>query len=185
MNDVEDRLRHRRGKQRRHTFGWDMPEDVLHVLLKAHLQHLVGFVQDEHRDLAQVNRAALQVIHQAPWRRDDRVYAAAECASVGVRSPAHHRSAAGAHDGACRDRYVLRDLHGELARRREHDRLRRILLWIDALDERYAERSRLAGAGQRLRDNVASREQHRNSDEPVQASVPRTRVPSTREQRRH
>src|SRR5204863_9891890 len=78
-----------------------------------------------------------------------------------------HRLAAMNRDGA--DVRVLaeevqlgRDLLRELARRREDERLHAGARRIDELEQREAERGRLAGAGTRLHDDVASLEHRRD-----------------------
>ena len=45
---------------------------------KAHVEHPVGFIEREHLDLRQVDRAALQMIDESPRRGDDDVRALSE-----------------------------------------------------------------------------------------------------------
>ena len=56
----------------------------------------------------------------------------------------------------------LAHLERELAGRREHQRLRRLLLQVEAGEDRQRERRGLAGAGLREADHVAAREQRRD-----------------------
>ena len=51
------------------------------------------------------------------------------------------------------------DLDRQLARRRQHQRLRRALLQVDARQDRQRERGGLAGAGLRLAEHVRACEQ--------------------------
>ena len=53
-------------------------EDRLDVLGEAHLEHLVGLVQDEVLEFGQVERALVEVVHDATGRADDDVHAAAQ-----------------------------------------------------------------------------------------------------------
>ena len=56
----------------------------------------------------------------------------------------------------------LGDLERELAGGREHQRLRLLLLEVDAREDRYGERGRLAGAGLGQADDVATLQQRRD-----------------------
>ena len=44
-------------------------ENLANIADKAHIQHAVGFVHDEHLDFRQIQRALLHVIQQTPRRR--------------------------------------------------------------------------------------------------------------------
>ena len=46
-------------------------EDELQLLAEAEVEHLVGLVEDDRAELAEVEMAALQVVAQAPRRADD------------------------------------------------------------------------------------------------------------------
>ena len=138
----------------------------LHVGPEAHVEHAVRFVQDQDLEAREIDRLVPHVIHQAARRRDDDVHAGAKREFLLV-----HRHAA--EDGDARHRRVIGealdlvfDLHGELARRREHERacarrLRRRLV-EEALQDRNEERGGLARAGFRARDDVAAAERQRD-----------------------
>ena len=53
-------------------------EDRLDVLGEAHLEHLVGLVEDEEAQLGEVERALLEVVHDPAGRADDDVHAATQ-----------------------------------------------------------------------------------------------------------
>ena len=53
-------------------------EDRLDVLGEAHLEHLVGLVEDEEAQLGEVEGALLEVVHDAAGRADDDVHAATQ-----------------------------------------------------------------------------------------------------------
>ena len=46
---------------------------------EAHLQHLVCLVEHEVLQLGEVEGALGEMVHDAPWRADDDVHAAAQC----------------------------------------------------------------------------------------------------------
>ena len=138
----------------------------LHVGPEAHVEHAVRFVQDQHLEPRVVHGLVPHVIHQAARCRDDDVHAGAQRELLLV-----HRHAA--EDGDARDGRVIRealhlvfDLHGQLARRREHERSRarrlRTRLVEEALQDRNEERGGLAGAGLGAGDHVAAAERQRN-----------------------
>ena len=78
LRDPADLRRHRRGEQRHVLAVGGVGEDRLDVLGEAHLQHLVGLVEDEEAQLAQVERALLEVVHDAARGADDDVHAATQ-----------------------------------------------------------------------------------------------------------
>ena len=111
-------------------------------------------------------RAAPNVIERAARRRNDDVDAAAERAELLLnRLTAIHWKHGGAEAlPVLVDR--LRDLHGELARRHEHEPAHSGTLAIatitDALQERQSKGGGLPGSSRRLTEDVAPREQRRN-----------------------
>ena len=62
-------------------------QDRLDVLGEAHVEHLVGLVEHDEPQLAQVEGALLEVVHDAARRTDDDVDAAAQGARAGRRTP--------------------------------------------------------------------------------------------------
>ena len=158
-----DRGRHRRREQRDLLGVGGVGEDRLDVLGEAHLEHLVGLVEHEVLQLRQVERALVEVVHDAAGRADDDVHAAAERRQL-------HAVALAAVDGedvhAADVRRVLlerlADLQRELARRGEHERLRGLLRDVEPVEDRQRERGGLAGAGLREAHDVAAREQRRD-----------------------
>jgi hypothetical protein len=77
--------------------------------------------------------------------------------------PAHHRRGGDADVIAERQRLLV-DLHGELARRREHQhaQLAAHRPAMQALQDRQEKCGRLPGAGRGARDEIAPGQQHRN-----------------------
>ena len=128
-------------------------KNELHVFAKAQIEHFVGFVQHDGAQGAYVKAIALQMVAQAPGRADHNVAAVFERA----RFAAHvHAADAGANARAgCAiepDQFALH-LHGEFARRCDHQSQRRA--WgahaLFARQQRSGERKAvgdgLAGAG--------------------------------------
>ncbi len=103
-------------------------EDRLDVLGEAHLEHLVGLVEDEEAQLAQVEGALLEVVHDATGRADDDVHAATQRGELdAVALAAVDRQDLDAlHVGGVLLE-GLRHLERELAGRGEDEGLRRLL----------------------------------------------------------
>ena len=92
-------------------------QDRLEVLGEAHVEHLVGLVEDDDLDAVEPQAAALEVVDRAAGRRDDDVDAAPQAAQLlADRLAAVDRQDAGAHLAAVLVER-LGDLHRELAGR--------------------------------------------------------------------
>ena len=113
-------------------------------------------------DGREVEGPAADVVHDAAWSPDDDLGAGAQASELPVVGLAavhrEHRQAARAPEAVHR----LRHLHGELARRGEHQRLHRSPLRVDALDDGERERGRFTGTRPRLRQHVPPLEQQRD-----------------------
>ena len=182
--EPRDRPGDGRGEQRRLARLAERPEDLLEVVGEAHVEHLVGLVEDDGVDLVEAERAAVEVVDRAARRRDDDVDAAREPVELG-----RDRLAAVDRDDPDAELLAvlvdrLGDLHRELARRREHERPsdalprpspgdaaavdraagRAVLVEADGepLEDRQRERGGLAGAGRRLGEQVLARQQRRD-----------------------
>ena len=152
--------RHRRREQRDLPLRRRLLEDPLDVVDEAHAQHLVGLVEHEVRQRRELQRAALEVIDDAARRADDDVHAAPQAVQlrrVALAAVDRQHVKAGQVRRVALER--LGDLDRQLARRHQHQRLRRALLHIDARQDRQRERGGLAGAGLRLADDVRACEQ--------------------------
>ena len=64
----------------------DLPDDLAHVGEKAHVEHLVRFIEHEHVDAAKVEGALAKVVKQPAGTGDDDLRAAAY--AVGLRAHA-------------------------------------------------------------------------------------------------
>ena len=163
----------RRRKQHRLARRRRQRADAIDILLEAHVEHPVRFVEDQDLQSGQVDTTALDVIDQPARRGDEDVDAALELAVLRrIRRAAEqaHRAQAQVLSIA---RRLCRNLLRELARRGEHQHAaarRHRGAWQRGADacaasrckRRQDERRRLAGAGLRRRDDVPSGEQQRN-----------------------
>ena len=183
LGEAGDRPGDRRGEERGLALLPQRAEDLVEVVGEAHVEHLVGLVEDDGLDLVEAERAAVEVVHRAPGRRDDHVHAAREAVELrGDRLPAVHR-----HDAHAELAAVpvdgLGHLHRELAGGREHERRRAAAAAVrgtprpstgrpasrscvhaagEALEDRQGEGGGLAGPGRRLGQQVAALEQRRD-----------------------
>ena len=108
----------------------------------------------------QVEGALVEVVHDAAGRADDDVHAATQRRELhAVPLPAVDRQDVHAAQVRRVALERLADLQGELAGRREHERLRALLREVEAREDRQRERRGLAGAGLGEAHDVAAREE--------------------------
>ena len=184
LGHARDRPGDRRREQGRLPLQRQGRQDPLEVVGEAHVEHLVGLVEDDGLDLVEADRAAVEVVDRAPRRRDDDVHAAREAVELRRdRLAAVHR-----HDAHAELAPVpvdrLGHLHRELARGREDERRGtaapvpstrraatldraaglavRVEALREALEDRQGEGGGLAGAGRRLGEQVPALEQGRD-----------------------
>ena len=174
----------RRGEERRLAIQGQCRQDLLEVVGKAHVEHLVGLVEDHHLHLVEADRAAIEVIHAAPGGRHHDVHAAGQSVELGGdRLATVHGHHAHAQLTAVLV-HGLGHLHGELASGCEDERRRptgtgplardaatvrgaaclavRVEAQREPLEHRQGEGRRLAGAGRRLGEQVPALEQGRD-----------------------
>ncbi|EQB30589.1 hypothetical protein M529_19780 [Sphingobium ummariense RL-3] len=124
LRQRDDRLGHGGGKEQGAPVLRRRVEDLLQILAEAHVEHLVGFVENGRAQRGEIERAALQMIAQAARRADDDMRAAVQRPPfpAGV-----HAADAGRDPGA---RVAIEpfqfpaDLQRQLARRRDDERQR-------------------------------------------------------------
>ena len=127
---------------------------------EAHVEHPVGLVEREHPHAVEPDRAARDQVLEPAGRRDDDVRLAGELdLALEADAAVDGGDREGARGGDVAD--LLDDLAGELARRREHQRRGAGVGGLDAVDERNAERERLARAGRGLHEHVVTGERRR------------------------
>ncbi len=136
---------------------------MLDVVDEAHAQHLVGFVQHQGLELAEVEGAFFDVVDHAARGRHDHVHAAAQCRQLrAIALAAVDRQHVEALDVGGIALEGFGDLDRQLARGRQHQRLRGGLLDVDARQDRQREGRGLAGAGLGLPEHVAVGQQQRD-----------------------
>ena len=157
LDQLLNRAGQRGGEEDGLALGGRLFEHGADVVEEAHVEHAVGFVEDDHLDLVELEGAALEVIHDAAGRADDDLRAVPQAAQLAVVGLA-------AVDGDFADALFeggelgnfLGDLHGEFARGAEDQDLRRAETGIDFFDGGERERGGLAGASLRLADHIGA-----------------------------
>ena len=157
-----DAARDGRGEERDLTLLRHLVQDELDVLHEPHVEHLVGFIEDHGADGGEVERASADVVHDTPGRPDDDVHAGVEASELPVVGLAPVDREDGEATRPCELMDRLGDLHGQFARRREDECLHLAPREVDALDDRKRERGSLAGAGLRLREDIAPLKEERD-----------------------
>ena len=144
----------RGGEEERLALPANLADDAVDGRAEAQVEHAVGLVEHEQGDAVEADEAPLEQILEPARRGHEDVGArgllglAVDADSAEGRGDAQ---AAGARDG----RGLLGDLHGELARRHQHEAGRNARVAADALGHRDREGQRLAAAGRRFREDVA------------------------------
>ena len=163
LDELLDRLRQRRREEDRLPLRRRLLEDRLDVFAKAHVEHAIGLIEDDHLDRVELQRPALKVIHHAAGRADDDLRAVLQAAKLAlVALPAVDRQLADAalEKGELGD--FFRDLHGQFARGAEDQHLRGAQIAIHLLDRRDGEGRGFSRARLRLPDDIVSSEQDRD-----------------------
>ena len=162
--DAGDTWRHRGREQHGLALGRQVTEDRLDVLGEAHVEHLVGLVEDHGANAGDVERPATEVVDDPPGGTDDHVDAAFERLQLTVdRLPAVHRD-----DLDPEPAPVLEDrlghLHRQLACRDEHEggSQRSPAVDLQRVQQGQGEGGGLARTGRRLTDEVATLDEVRN-----------------------
>ena len=167
----QDGRGHRGREQESLSVARGLAQQALDVGQEAQIEHLVGLVEDEHLDEAQVQRPAVREVEEAAGGADHDVDARVEGAELVVVAGAavdgqhsHLEVLAGhVHVAAHLERELTGGAHDEGARlavggllavgQRHH-----------AVQQADAEGQRLAGAGAGLADDVAALEGQRNGE---------------------
>ena len=91
LGERHDRLGHGRREEQGAALRRRRVEYLLEILAKAHVEHLVGFVEHRGLELAEVERAALEMVAQPPRRADHDMGAVREAAALLRRRPCRRR----------------------------------------------------------------------------------------------
>ncbi len=152
------------GKQQGLALERTLPRDEHHVVVKAHVQHAVGFVEHQRVERIQIQAAALQVIHDAARRADHDVRAVFQAGHLRAhRAAAHQRQHLDVVLGARQAADLLRHLIGQLARRAQHQRLHVKMAQVQIRQQRQREGRGLAATGLGLRDQVMTFQRDRQA----------------------
>ena len=114
-----DVARDGRREQQGAAFGRCLVQDVLQVLAEAHVQHLVGLIEDGDLQLGQVQIAPINVVLQTAGRSDDDMDAEAEGARFTARIHAADASGDLGAGVGVQPLQFGRDLHGQFPRGRD------------------------------------------------------------------
>ena len=176
--EAEDLVRHRGREEQRLALGRQRVDDAPDVGPEAHVEHAVGFVEDQRLEAVELG-ARPHVVHQPARRGDDE----RDARGQGPRLRLHRGAAVDGHAAdagvIAEALHVVVDLDGQLAGRRQHQHPRAGRLGWRAggvgggrrgqqpIDQRQHEGGRLAGAGFGAGDDVAAgadQRQHRRLD---------------------
>ena len=164
LGDATDRRGHGRRKQGGLARRRRVLEDPFDIVDEAHAQHLVSLVEHQRGEVVELQTLALEVVHDATRRADNDMHAARQGTQLDHHAlPAIHRQDMEAG-------HVVRvflegfgNLDGQFARRRQHQHLGHLFGEIESRQQRQGESRRLAGAGLRLAQQVASSEKMRDA----------------------
>ena len=157
--ELADFIGHRGGEEEGLAFFGEGPEDAADVGEEAHVEHAVGFVEDEDFEVLEVGVGEAEVIEEAAGGGDDDVDAGAE--GVFLRAHAHAAVDRSAGDGrvGCHFEEVGVDLRGEFAGGRDNECADGALfggVGHEAVDGGEEECGGFAGAGLGAGENVAA-----------------------------
>ena len=129
---------------------------------KSHVEHAIRFIEDQHAEIAEVNKLAREEIFQTSGSRDYQARAFAQRGELQTFGQTANDQRRGAKQLAAQRVVLLHNLHGQFARGDQHEgRDARSLFLQHAFDHRNQERQRLAGAGLRGRQYIFSRQRLR------------------------
>ncbi len=152
---------HGRAEQRSLPFGRGHCKNLFDLFDESHVEHFVGFVEDDGFDFAQIQDAAFQQIVQTSRGANDNIYAALETVDLrAVGLPAIDGEDSRPQILAVLD-HRIGNLQGKLTGGRKHQGLR-ILLMFKVLKNGEGEGGGFACACLGLTDHVRAGEHERN-----------------------
>jgi len=162
VDELEDLLGHGRREQEVLTLRRHECHDALHVGRKAHIEHAVGLVEDEHLHVGEVDVTTADEVEKSARSGDEYVDATSQRPLLWIVADAavHDCRTVTSHLGRSACDFI--DLNSELTRRGDDECLDAAGLCGDALQQREDERRGLSGAGLRTADNIAALEHDRN-----------------------
>ena len=162
FSQAPDIIRIGRGEQQILALLRQQFDDAADVVDETHVEHPVSLIEDQYLNLGEIQGALLREIEQAAGGRHQNVAAAAQGADLRIDADAaEHLIGSQRHVLAVIAR-ALRNLSGEFTRRSENQRARRAAGAVRSISRETLQNGqykacRLAGAGLRARENVASR----------------------------
>ena len=89
--EVDDRLRHGGGEEKGLPFRGKQGDDAPHIMDETHVEHAVGFIDDEDFELAEIHLALLEQIEEPTGGGHDNFRPALQGLDLGILShPAEH-----------------------------------------------------------------------------------------------
>ena len=162
LTQRQNRQRHGGGEQRGLAGFRGILQNGLDILAEAHVQHLVGLIQNGHLHAGNIQRAAAHVVHHAAGRTDDDLHTAVQLAKLTLNGRAAVHRQSGNVLVLAQLVQLTGGLQRQLSGRGEHDSLHAAVIGIDHLHQRNAEGGGLAGAGLCLTDHVLAFQHGRN-----------------------
>ena len=140
LGQRDDGLGHGRREQQRAATGGGRIEDLLEIFAKAHVEHLVGFVEHGGVELRQIERAALEMVAQPSRGADDDMRAIAQRAALlGRVHPADAGGDPRAGAGIEPAEFAA-DLQREFAGRGDHQHQRQFGRGVEAVEQLLRQR---------------------------------------------
>ena len=164
LGELHDGLAHRGREEHRLALLRHLAQNELDVVAEAHVEHFVGFIENDFGGVLQLQGATLDVVHDAAGCTDNNLNTTlqgAELTVVGAAAVNRHY-----HQAALVFAQLLnfaRNLHRELAGGAEHQYLHVLALGIDIINGGNGESGGFAGTRLGLADNVFAGEQNGDS----------------------
>ena len=159
--DVHDLAADGGGEHGQAFAGLHQLNDMPHILIKAHVQHLIGLVQHHLGHMGQIDAVVLIVVHQAARGGHH------DLAALGQTPGLLFHVGTAVHAGHLHLRHkvgqlgqLLGDLLGKLPGGGHDHSLRVLLFRVDMLRHRDTEGTGLAGAGGGLGDHIPACQHH-------------------------
>jgi hypothetical protein len=122
--EVGDVLGEGRREQQVLAFGRQLGQDLLDVMDEAHVEHAVGFVEDEDFHVRQIDGFLVGQVEQATWAGDQHVEALGHGLDLRIHADAAEDHRAFQRQIASVDLETVVNLGGELAGRCQHQHAR-------------------------------------------------------------
>ena len=159
LGHAPDACRHGGGEQGDLPFFGQLGQDPFHIVDKAHIEHLVGLIQDQAADIFHLQALAADMVHDPPRGADDNLRPALELAELGgvILTAEDGHGLQALHMGAI-GLEGLGDLQGKLPGGGQNQDLRLFEPEVEVGQQRQGKGRRLAGAGLGLSDHITARQ---------------------------